>query len=72
MTTKPLMKAAIFVEAGRIVLDDKPVPEVGPTDALMKVTTTTICGTAITRQASTLNVDVKAHNTTSTVAAPKR
>jgi alcohol dehydrogenase len=41
------MKAAIFVEPGRIVLDDKPVPEVGPTDALIKVTTTTICGTDI-------------------------
>ena len=40
-----LMKAAIFVEPGRIVLDDKPIPDVGPTDALMKITTTTICGT---------------------------
>ena len=47
MTTGPSMKAAIFVEPGRIVLDDKPVPEVGPTDALMRVTTTTICGTDI-------------------------
>jgi len=41
------MKAAIFVEAGRIVLDDKPVPDVGPLDALLRVTTTTICGTDI-------------------------
>lgn len=41
------MKAAIFVEPGRIVLDDKPVPAVGPTDALMRITTTTICGTDI-------------------------
>jgi len=41
------MKAAIFVEPGRIVLDDKPIPDVGPTDALMRVTTTTICGTDI-------------------------
>ncbi len=41
------MKAAIFVEPGRIVLDDKPMPGVGPTDALMRVTTTTICGTDI-------------------------
>jgi alcohol dehydrogenase len=41
------MKAAIFVEPGRIVLDDKPVPEVGPLDALLRVTTTTICGTDI-------------------------
>jgi len=42
-----LMKAAVFVEPGRIVLDDKPIPEVGPQDALMRVTTTTICGTDI-------------------------
>jgi alcohol dehydrogenase len=41
------MKAAIFVEPGRIVLDDKPVPDVGPLDALVRVTTTTICGTDI-------------------------
>jgi threonine dehydrogenase-like Zn-dependent dehydrogenase len=41
------MKAAIFVEPGRIVLDDKPVPEIGPTDALVRITTTTICGTDI-------------------------
>ena len=41
------MKAAIFVEPGRIVLDDKPVPDVGPLDALLRVTTTTICGTDI-------------------------
>lgn len=43
----PKMKAAIFVERGRIVLDDKPIPEVGPLDALMRVTTTTICGTDV-------------------------
>jgi len=41
------MKAAIFVEPGRIVLDSKPVPDVGPLDALMRVTTTTICGTDV-------------------------
>lgn len=41
------MKAAIYVEPGRIVLDDKPVPDVGPLDALMRVTTTTICGTDV-------------------------
>ena len=41
------MKAAIFVEPGRIVLDDKPVPAVGPLDALLRITTTTICGTDI-------------------------
>jgi threonine dehydrogenase-like Zn-dependent dehydrogenase len=41
------MKAAVFVEPGRIVLDEKPIPDVGPLDALVRVTTTTICGTDI-------------------------
>ena len=41
------MKAAVFVEAGRIVLDEKPIPDIGPTDALIRMTTTTICGTDI-------------------------
>ncbi len=43
----PQMKTAVFVEPGRIVLDSKPVPDVGPLDALMRVTTTTICGTDV-------------------------
>src|SRR5271169_2165596 len=43
----PKMRAAIFVEPGRIVLDVKPIPEVGPLDALLRITTTTICGTDI-------------------------
>jgi alcohol dehydrogenase len=43
----PKMKAAIFVEPGRIVLDDKPIPDIGPLDALIRVTTTTICGTDV-------------------------
>ncbi len=41
------MKAAVFVEPGRIVLDDKPIPDVGPLDALIRITTTTICGTDV-------------------------
>lgn len=41
------MKAAVFVEQNRIVLEDKPIPEVGPQDALIRITTTTICGTAL-------------------------
>lgn len=45
MATK--MKAAIFVEAGRIVLSEKPIPDVGPLDALIRITTTTICGTDV-------------------------
>ena len=43
----PKMKAAVFVEPGRIVLDEKPVPDVGPLDALIRITTTTICGTDV-------------------------
>ncbi|WP_426440301.1 NAD(P)-dependent alcohol dehydrogenase [Bradyrhizobium genosp. P] len=42
-----MMKAAIFVEKGRIVLDDKLIPSIGPQDALIRVTTTTICGTDV-------------------------
>ena len=41
------MMAAVFVEKGRIVLQEKPIPAVGPTDALLRVRTTTICGTDI-------------------------
>lgn len=41
------MKAAVFVEPNRIVLDEKPIPEIGPTDALLRITTTTICGTDV-------------------------
>ncbi len=41
------MKAAVFVEPGRIVLEEKPIPKVGPRDALVRVTTTTICGTDV-------------------------
>ena len=43
----PKMRAAIFVEPGRIVLDEKPIPDVGPLDALVRITTTTICGTDV-------------------------
>jgi threonine dehydrogenase-like Zn-dependent dehydrogenase len=41
------MKAAIFIEPGRIVLGEKPIPDVGATDALLRITTTTICGTDV-------------------------
>lgn len=41
------MKAAVFVEPGRIALDERPIPDVGPLDALVRVTTTTICGTDV-------------------------
>src|SRR5690606_19379114 len=42
-----MMRAAVFVEPGRIELADKPIPEVGPNDALIRITTTTICGTDV-------------------------
>ena len=45
MTRK--MRAAIFAEPNRIVLDEKPIPDVGPLDALIRITTTTICGTDV-------------------------
>ena len=41
------MKAAVFVEPGRVALEERPIPEVGPLDALLRVTTTTICGTDV-------------------------
>ncbi|MSO81093.1 MAG: NAD(P)-dependent alcohol dehydrogenase [Alphaproteobacteria bacterium] len=42
-----MMKAAVFVAPNRIDLDEKPVPYVGPLDALIRITTTTICGTDV-------------------------
>ena len=42
-----MMKAAVFVDKGRIELADKPIPDVGPNDALVRITTTTICGTDV-------------------------
>lgn len=42
-----MMKAAVFIEKNRIVLEEKPIPPVGPLDALIRITTTTICGTDI-------------------------
>ena len=41
------MKALVFVEPGQIELIEKPIPVPGPTDALMRITTTTICGTDV-------------------------
>jgi threonine dehydrogenase-like Zn-dependent dehydrogenase len=41
------MKAAVFVEPGKIVLQEKPIPDVSYGEALIRVTTTTICGTDV-------------------------
>jgi hypothetical protein len=31
-----------FIKPGRIVLDEKPIPDIDPLDALLRITTTTI------------------------------
>lgn len=41
------MMAATFLEKDKIVITEKPIPDVKPTDALIKITTTTICGTDV-------------------------
>lgn len=41
------MKAAVFLRPGKIALEEKPVPVAGPGEALIKITTTTICGTDV-------------------------
>mgnify|MGYP000485221398 CR=1 FL=1 len=41
------MRAAVFVEKGRIALREVPVPVPGAGEALLRVTTTTICGTDV-------------------------
>lgn len=42
-----MMKAAVFVGPGKIALEERPIPEIGPLDALLRVSTTTICGTDV-------------------------
>ncbi|MEA2294555.1 MAG: alcohol dehydrogenase [Solirubrobacteraceae bacterium] len=42
-----VMRAAIFEGTDRIVLREHVVPECGPTDAVVRVTMTTICGTDV-------------------------
>ena len=42
-----MMKAAVFVRPGSIILDDRPVPSIGAGEALIRITTTTICGTDV-------------------------
>jgi len=41
------MKAAVFIRPGKIVIEEKPIPAAGPGEALIKITTTTICGTDV-------------------------
>lgn len=44
---KDTMKALVFVAPGKIELVQKAIPRPGPTDVLIRVTLTTICGTDI-------------------------
>ena len=41
------MRAAVFERPGVITLQERPVPSCGPTDAIVLVTMTTICGTDV-------------------------
>lgn len=41
------MKAAVFVEKNRIVLEEVPIPSIGFGEVLLKISTTTICGTDV-------------------------
>jgi alcohol dehydrogenase len=41
------MRAAVFEGHEKIVIEEKAVPDCGPTDAIVKVTLTTICGTDV-------------------------
>jgi alcohol dehydrogenase len=41
------MKAAVFEGKNRIEIEERPIPSCGPTDAIVKVTLTTICGTDV-------------------------
>ena len=41
------MRATVFVEPNHIELQERPIPSVGPLDALVRITTTTICGTDV-------------------------
>lgn len=41
------MKALVFQDVNKIAIMEKPIPILGPNDALIKVSTTTICGTDV-------------------------
>jgi alcohol dehydrogenase len=45
--TTDTMKAAAFEGKNRIAIEERPVPVCGPSDAIVKVTLTTICGTDV-------------------------
>ena len=41
------MKAAVFKGKNMISLDERPVPDAGPGEAVLRVSLTTICGTDV-------------------------
>jgi threonine dehydrogenase-like Zn-dependent dehydrogenase len=41
------MRAAVFEGRERIVIAEKPVPECGLSDAIVRLTLTTVCGTDV-------------------------
>ena len=41
------MRAAVFERPGLIALQERPIPTCGSTDAIVRVTMTTICGTDV-------------------------
>jgi threonine dehydrogenase-like Zn-dependent dehydrogenase len=45
--TSGTMKAVVFVDPEQLPLEEKPIPKAGPSDAIIKVSLTTICGTDI-------------------------
>ena len=42
-----MMKAVVFVKPGKIEVAERPIPKAGPGEVVIKVSTTTICGTDI-------------------------
>jgi threonine dehydrogenase-like Zn-dependent dehydrogenase len=46
-TVRGTMKALVFRSAGQFQLEEKPIPQAGPGEAVVKVRLTTICGTDI-------------------------
>ena len=47
LTEVDMMHAAVFERRGRIALGERPLPACGPTDVIVRVTLTTICGTDV-------------------------
>jgi threonine dehydrogenase-like Zn-dependent dehydrogenase len=45
MTNPSLMRAAVYHERGRLGVEQRPVPELGPTDVLLRVSHCGVCGT---------------------------